>query len=242
MLIGIFSDLHANLPSMELACKIFDEHSVDHILCAGDIVGYYTEPVKVLEMLRERTEHVVIGNHDAIAVTDNFTREIKYFNDIARQSLVWTRQVLMDHKDHWEYLKNLPYTKKVHLDGISFFMVHSTPNIPQEWDYYYYFGVSDQDIELTSWLDTYDADVIVLGHTHVPFIFQTEEEKPRIVLNPGSTGQPRDGDPRGSLMLYDTKSREVEHIRYNFNIEEVCTEVKKNRLHSYLCDRLYKGR
>ena len=90
--------------------------------------------------------------------------------------------------------------------------------------------------------DTYDADVIVMGHTHVPFVFKTEGLSPRIVLNPGSTGQPRDGDPRGSLMLYDTKTRSVEHIRYNYNIEEVCTEVKKNRLHSYLCDRLYKGR
>jgi len=77
VLIGIFSDLHANLPSMEPACKSFEEDSGDHILCAGDIVGYYTEPVKVLEMLRERTDHIVIGNHDAIAVTDNFTREIK---------------------------------------------------------------------------------------------------------------------------------------------------------------------
>ena len=242
MLVGIFSDLHANLPSMEIACNIFEEHSVDQILCAGDIIGYYTDPIKVLEMVKERTNHIVIGNHDAIAVTDNFKSEIRYFNDIARQSLVWTRNVLIKHKEYWDFIKDLPYTKNVTIDGKKFFMVHSTPHIPQEWDYYYYFGVSDQDEELASWLDTYDADVIILGHTHVPFIFRTEEQSPRVVLNPGSTGQPRDGDSRGSLMLYDTKTSVVENIRYRYDIKRVCEEIKKNNLHNYLCDRLSRGR
>jgi len=145
LLVGILSDLHSNLISLEKGLKICDEYSVDQILCAGDIIGYYTEPVKCLELIRERTEHLVIGNHDAIAVTDNFKSEIRYFNDIARQSLVWTRNVLNSYRDHWDYLKELPYTKKINIDGLDFFMVHSTPLNPEDWDYFYYFGVSDQD-------------------------------------------------------------------------------------------------
>ena len=242
MLVGIISDLHSNLPSLNLALKICDEYGVDEILCAGDVIGYYTEPVKVLELIRERTNHLVVGNHDAIAVTDNFKSEIRYFNDIARQSLVWTRNVIRTHPEHWDYLRELPFTKKITLDGIEFFMAHSTPLNPEDWDYFYYFGVSDQDEELKSWLDTFSADVMIMGHTHVPFIFQTEEEKPRTVLNPGSTGQPRDGDPRASMMLFDTSNSQIQHVRYKYDIKSVCKGISANNLHNYLCERLYKGR
>jgi putative phosphoesterase len=242
VLVGIISDLHSNLTSLEIAFKIFDEYGVEQIICAGDIVGYYTEPVKCLELLRERTDHVVVGNHDAIAVSDNFKSEIRYFNDIARQSLVWTRNTLKDYPEHWSYLKDLPFTKIPRIDGINFFIVHSTPLNPEDWDYFYYFGVSDQDDELSNWLDMFTADVMIMGHTHVPFIFQTEEEKKKTVLNPGSTGQPRDGDPRASMMLFDTKTRKVQHVRYKYNIKTVCKGITANNLHKYLCDRLYKGR
>lgn len=242
MFVGIISDLHSNLESLRLAFKICDEYQVEQIICAGDIVGYYTEPIKCLELLRERPEHSVVGNHDAIAITDNFKSEIRYFNDIARQSLVWTRNILRKHPDHWEYLRNLPLTKKVTIDGVNFFIAHSTPLNPEDWDYFYYFGVSDQDNELTNWLDMFNADVMIMGHTHVPFIYQTDEQKPRTVLNPGSTGQPRDGDSRASFMLFDTKKREVQHLRYKYDITTVCKGIKANKLHKYLCDRLYRGR
>lgn len=242
LLVGIISDIHANLASLKKALKICDEYSIDKILCAGDIIGYYTEPVEVLDLIRQRTDDIVIGNHDAIAVTDNFKSEIRYFNDIARQSLVWTRDLLKNHKEEWNFIKNLPYTKNIDIDGLKFFMVHSTPHNPEDWDYFYYFGVYDQDQELTSWLDTYDADVMIMGHTHVPFIFQTDEENKRTVLNPGSTGQPRDGDKRGSLMFFDTQERQVQHVRYEYDIKSVCREVAKHKLHHYLCKRLSRGR
>ena len=94
MLLGLISDLHSNQVSLKKAFSIFDEYSVDKVLCAGDVVGYYSRPFEVIDMLRERCDHVVMGNHDAIAVGDDFRTEIRYFNDLARKALVWTRKTL----------------------------------------------------------------------------------------------------------------------------------------------------
>lgn len=242
MLLGLISDLHSNLPSLKKAYQLFDELGVDEVLCAGDVVGYYARPLEVIDLLRERCNHVVMGNHDAISVSDDFQQEIRYFNDMARQALVWTRKTLRKSDEHWDYIASLPMMKHVKVGGMKVLLVHSTPDPdPEEWVYFTYHNISDQDVELTNWLNTFDADLIMIGHTHVPFIFQTDEKTPRIVLNPGSTGQPRDSKPAGSFMTLDTNTREVEHVRYKFSIEKVCKQLKQENLPDYLCQRLFMG-
>jgi predicted phosphodiesterase len=244
VLIGIISDLHANLQATK---KIFhqldNELNIDALICAGDLIGYYTRPLEIIDIIQEKKAHVVIGNHDAISVADNFREEIRYFNNIAKKALKWTRKTLGESKEHWDWIKNLPYTKHVELNNkTKFFICHSTPDKPEEWIYYYYFGDLSQDELLSNWLEIYEADVIVLGHTHVPFIFETSDNPPKIVLNPGSVGQPRDNDPRASFMTFETTDREVTHYRINYNIRNVCKELKAEKLPDHLCKRLFVGR
>jgi len=244
VLIGIVSDIHSNLPALKESLNILDnEFNIDGLICAGDIVGYYPWPLNIIDILLEHNAHVVLGNHDAISVTnDNFNHEIRYFNDIAKTALNWTRKKLKSSASHWDYLQSLSLVKTVEFDNCKFFVCHATPVHPEEWDYFYYYGASNQDEQLREWLEINRADILIMGHTHVPFIFKTKDKLPKIVLNPGSVGQPRDNDSRGSFMVVDTKTREITHRRFTYDIQKVCKELKKEKLPEYLCQRLLVGR
>jgi putative phosphoesterase len=240
MKIAIISDLHANLPATETVFKLIDELDVSKILCLGDLIGYYTQPLEIIDIVRKRCgKNVIAGNHDFIAVDQNFRTEAQYFNEIARKALVWTRKVVRSSEEHWNYIKSLPITMNLEIDGYKIFLAHGTPTEPEDWEYFYYFGVVDQENNMQDWLDFFDVDLIALGHTHVPFVYEGEK---KFVLNPGSIGQPRDGDPRASFAVFDTKEHEVSHYRVKYPINKVVSEIKKENLPSILGRRLFVGR
>ena len=242
MRIAVISDLHANLPATEVVFKSIDDHNVDEIVCCGDIIGYYTNPLEVIEIVKKRVKYSITGNHDSITVTDDFQSEARYFNEAARRALIWTRKLLKPNLEYWSFIKQLPLTKHIVLDGYKFFLAHGTPTAPEEWEYFYYFGVSDQEAEMNDWLIEYNADIIALGHTHVPFRYTAQKKPFRGVLNPGSVGQPRDGDPRASFAIVDTNDHTVTHYRLKYNVDSVFNDLKKNGLPDILGKRLYLGR
>ncbi|MFW9928420.1 MAG: metallophosphoesterase family protein [Candidatus Thorarchaeota archaeon] len=240
MKIAIVSDLHANLPATETVFDLIDTLDIDHCVCLGDLVGYYTQPLEIIDIIKQRcNEKVIAGNHDYIAINDNFKTESQYFNDIARKALVWTRKTIRASTEHWEYIKTLPLTLELKFDGYKFLLAHGTPTEPDDWEYFYYFGVIDQEMIMQDWLEFFNVDVITLGHTHVPFVYQDER---KFVINPGSVGQPRDGDPRASFAVFDTDEHEVTHYRVKYQINKVISALRKENLPDILGRRLFDGR
>ncbi|OLS22716.1 MAG: hypothetical protein HeimC3_29900 [Candidatus Heimdallarchaeota archaeon LC_3] len=240
MKIAIISDLHANLPATNTVFNFIDELEISEIICLGDLIGYYTKPLDIIDIIRKRCgENVIAGNHDFIATADNFKTEAQYFNEIARKALVWTRKEVGSSQEHWNYIRSLPITLNIKIDGYKFYLAHGTPSEPEDWEYFYYFGVGDQEMVMHDWLEFFDVDVIALGHTHVPFLY---EDKKKFVLNPGSIGQPRDGDPRACFAVLDTKEHEISHYRVRYPINKVVAGINKFNLPTHLGQRLFVGR
>ena len=195
-MIALISDVHGNLEALEAVLGEIGD--ADAIYCAGDVVGYGPSPNECCELLRQHNVRCVKGNHDHTCVT---LEDIEPCNSMARQSFYWTHRKLSDQNKDW--LRDLPL--QLDADGMS--MVHGCPGTPHDMlntyvlDYYY------SDRHYDELLEKVPGERLVLGHTHVPLSHGLNSK----VVNPGSVGQPRDGDWRPS---YAT----VSDIRYRFSL------------------------
>jgi putative phosphoesterase len=220
MRIGLISDIHANWHGLNAVLQAL--HDADVILCAGDLTGYFSRPNEVIECLLQREIPFIAGNHDVY-----LCQPPKYPNAILARSLEFTRGALKPQNA--AALAAVGCRNRHLLDGLRIDLFHGSPWDPQEQYIYPDFGDWEKFAEV-------DADVIVMGHTHRPLL---REVAGRIVVNPGSVGQPRDGDPRASFALLDTKTRQVEFRRVEFDAEAAARDahwagliplpVKKNR-------------
>jgi predicted phosphodiesterase len=219
MEIAIIADVHSNLPALE---AVFDEIGELRIFSCGDIVGYNPYPNETVEIFRKRRIKGVMGNHDQGILTPENSR----FNSNARKAILWTRKVLS--KSNLGYLESLP-TKFM---GNGFTAFHGSPRDPLF--EYVYEGFSEDT--MNSFLG--ETEILVLAHTHLPFV---RHLKKGIAFNPGSVGQPRDGDPRAAYAILNTDKVAVKIKRVAYDIERVASEIKKKGLPEELATRLYKG-
>ncbi len=226
MRLGLVSDIHANRPALETVLDALDDEDIDRLLCAGDIVGYYTWPNEVIDLLRERDVTVVKGNHDA-----GIEEPPMRFNSVARQALDWTQDELTDQNK--EFLAGLPETVRTDIDGRDIYMVHGSPRRPME---EYINGSSIGKAFVESCFEE-PPDICIMGHTHHPY---SHDVGGTLFINPGSVGQPRDGDSRASYAVLDLAETEVEHSRLEYDIDAVAGAVEKH-LPSTLGERLYHG-
>ncbi|MFX0205038.1 MAG: metallophosphoesterase family protein [Candidatus Hodarchaeota archaeon] len=249
MRIAAISDIHGNLEALSNTLKYLKKQEINQILCGGDIVGYYPDPVACVRLIQTHALKVIAGNHDVTVTKENskFRREIEWYNPYAAQALSWTRKTLEKDRKAWNYLESLRYQDFVEIAGKKLFMVHGSPDKPIE-EYVSYGGRSDYRTRarMNNWLKTKNCDVLLLGHTHVPFIFHSKKTG-GIVLNPGSIGQPRDGDPRSAFAIIDIdESRSIKPEilikRLDYNIEVTRKKVQEVGLPSFLGSRLYEGR
>ncbi len=204
MRILVISDIHANYNALEAV--LADAGEVDETWCLGDVIGYGPDPNVCIELLRERPRLTcLMGNHDA-AVTGRMLLES--FNGEARRSLEWQERVLMS--DNMNFLRTLPSTLQVR-SHVS--LVHGSPRDPV-WEYVLNTLTARLNFE------AFDTDLCFVGHSHIQCFFHLDENKnrinldvarpeerielkPRMILNPGSVGQPRDRDPRAAYAIYD---------------------------------------
>jgi len=198
MRILLIADIHANWPALQ---AIDEPH--DLCFCLGDLVDYCLDPVPCLDWIRRRVHYGVRGNHDHgvaqnIVVTGR--AGFKYLSGVTR---VLTQQRLGE--DDLRFLGHLPVTQFVSVDETRFLLVHASPRDPLD-EYAY------PDVEFwTRRLQNVDADVICVGHTHQPYVLQVGE---KLVINPGSVGQPRDGDPRAAYAVIDDNRVELKRQEY----------------------------
>jgi putative phosphoesterase len=196
----VVSDIHANF---EALCRVPERY--DHVLCLGDVVDYGPEPKPCLNWLRERRALVVRGNHDH-AVGLRIPVRCAPRAHVAAEETRAEMERLLDQAD-LDYLRGLPCVARVTLGGVAFQLVHATPSDPL----FPYLGPEARERWLRE-LSTIDADVLLVGHTHLPMVLRNGS---RMVVNPGSIGQPRDGDPRAAFAIFEDGVARLERVNYD---------------------------
>jgi len=243
----LLSDIHSNLEALQ-ACLELARGKYEQVLCLGDLVGYGPDPNAVIEKTKSLASVIIRGNHDKACTGDPVAEE---FNPLARLATEWTRDELTP--EHFGFLRSLP-TGPVQLDG--FQIVHGSP--VNEDDYILGPG---QAFPL---LRSPETQIVCFGHTHHQggFMispqgrFQTIhppskedglaltlllENQGRYLVNPGSVGQPRDGDWRAAFAIIDTGQQAVEYFRSSYDLERTQAKMQKAGLPDLLIRRLEHG-
>jgi predicted phosphodiesterase len=241
----IVSDIHSNLEAFE---AVLDHAGpVDSVWCLGDLVGYGPDPNACVELLRARPHLCIAGNHDWAALGRLGLAE---FNADARQASLWTRkQLTPDNLAFLEALpKELPEPAQEH-----FWLAHGSPCHPI-WEYI-----------LAEWsasaaFGCFDTTFCFHGHTHLPLLIRVASQEgserlvwsqpagelyslgqERMLINPGSVGQPRDGNPRASYMLLDPDALTLEHRRVEYEVWRTQEKMLEYKLPPRLAMRLAHG-
>lgn len=230
MKLGIISDIHSNLPALEVVLEELRKENVEMLLCLGDVVGYGPFPDQTVQTIRDSDlEKICVkGNHDEKVLGGKTMN----FNPAALEAAEWTKENIAE--ESLEFLRKLDEYETFEADGKSFFLTHGSPRDPLN----EYVGEITRETILDQFFEDTGADVILVGHTHVPFKRKT---KRGLMVNPGSVGQPRDGDKRASYAIINAETTEVKHGRVPYNIDKVAEEIKQTDLPDSLAERLYRG-
>jgi putative phosphoesterase len=210
MKILLIADIHSNWPALQAIDEEFDA-----CLFLGDLVDYGTNPVPCIEWVRENAIAGIRGNHDHAVAQRIPVRKITGLSRLAGA----TRPLHWDVLDssHLKFLARLPVTRRLELDGKIFFLVHATPRDP--FDEY----LKEDPAGWLARLESVEADYVCVGHSHIPFCLDLGKTK---VINPGSVGQPRDGDSRASYCVIE--DGEVSFRRVEYRIEDTVAHMVKS--------------
>ncbi len=240
MRIAVVSDIHSNLPALEAVLGAVGD-TVDRLWVLGDIVGYGAEPDSVVERLRASEAVAVRGNHDHVAAGNEGA---DWFNAIARSAVEWTARVISPVTRTW--LAELPIRR----EESGFTLVHGSPRDPL-WEY-----VTDRVVagEAMAAMTTARG---LFGHTHLPRAFVADDGGmreivaddgsalelggQRALLNPGSVGQPRDGDPRAAYLIMDTDDDRATWHRVAYDVALAARRIRAAGLPDRLASRLAMG-
>jgi len=236
MSIAIVSDIHANLEALQVVLESIRKKQADEIYCLGDIVGYGPNPNECVQLIREKCTRVLVGNHDYAAIGK---ADISYFNPNAKSAALWTRKKLKS--EHMQYLSKLKFTHQ----NDEMLMVHASPTNPKHW--YYVMSAEDASMEMQA----FSQALCFIGHSHLPVIYTAEraiktshfrfEPEQKYVVNVGSVGQPRDGNPKACYALYEPTTKELEYVRLAYDVQTTYSKIIKEGLPTFLADRLLKG-
>ncbi len=246
MRIATISDIHANLPALEAVLATIEQAEVDEIWCLGDVIGYGAEPDECTELVLERCSLCLVGNHD-LAVLGAL--DIAAFSEAAAAAVEWTRENVSERT--LTMLRDLePQGER---EGVALF--HASPRDPI-WEY-----VLSAE-QAGACFDVQQSRVALVGHSHVSLFFvrpAREESGTEIrgaqssddtlldlktgqwLINPGSVGQPRDGDPRAAWLELDTSAQTARFHRVGYDVERAATSITTAGLPRRLADRLHVG-
>lgn len=243
----ILSDIHGNREALQAVLERA-EGAYDEIVCCGDFAGYGADPNAVLDWARANVKLAVRGNHDKAVA--GFEGDLGWFNPVARTAALWTQKTLTP--ENAAYLRDLP---KGPLHAGRFQLVHGSPLDEDE-----YMVDTEDARQAFSYLE---SPLTFFGHTHlqggftwsrlrVEGIEKTRRDMERRILdlnpdtayliNPGSVGQPRDGDPRAAFILYDSEDGYLFYYRVAYDLETAQEKIRKAGLPAILAERLKSGR
>jgi len=243
MRVAVITDIHANLPALEAVLEATGAAGVEEIWCLGDVVGYGVEPDACAELVRERCDVCLVGNHD-IAVLGGL--DIASFSEAAAVAVEWTRDNISEGT--LEFLRDLdPQGERA-----GFGLFHASPRDPV-WEYV----LSGEQADTA--MDSHPQRIGLIGHSHVALFFTRPEDDGETrgaqagdgslldlgsgswLVNPGSVGQPRDGDPRAAWLELDIETEMACFHRVPYEIERAAAPIAAAGLPSRLANRLYSG-
>lgn len=242
MRVAIISDIHGNRHALEAVLEDIEESSVEEVWCLGDVVGYGAEPDACAKLTREHAALCLAGNHD-LAVTGEV--ELEDFSRNAAAAVRWT-QGAISHSTR-EFLDTLRPVGERYAIGL----FHASPREPV-WEYVLAAGLAERC------LDTQSHRVCLVGHSHVALSFdrqiggsvtgswraagsELEIGAGEWLLNPGSVGQPRDGDPRAAWMILDLDADTANYRRCEYDVAGAAEAIRAAELPASLAERLEYG-
>jgi diadenosine tetraphosphatase ApaH/serine/threonine PP2A family protein phosphatase len=241
MRVAVISDIHANLHALEAVLAEIDGEDPAEVWCLGDVVGYGPRPNECCDLVRQRAAHSLCGNHDLAALG---SLDIAEFAGDASRAALWTSHELGAEQRAW--LQTLKPQGRV--DGAELY--HGSPRDPV-WEY-----VLSEQVALAS-LRATEAPLVLVGHSHVALALGAEDGlvqgglapggtvvdlgARRWLVNPGSVGQPRDGDARAAWLLVDLDARVATFRRITYDVEQTQAEIRARGLPEGLASRLSHG-
>ena len=254
---ALISDIHGNAEALRTVLADIDAKGVERIICLGDIIGYGPDPLECVDLVRKRCAWSLMGNHDFAVLY-----EPTNFNQAAEQAAYWTREQFDAEPDaqlraeRYEFLGRLRVRVVEETPGGTHTMlaVHGSPRRPIN-EYIFKTDPMDAPDKLEAIYRRVER-LCIVGHTHVPGVFTDEpdfyppdelgefayrfNEEEKAIINVGSVGQPRDGDPRASYVVLDEEK--AEFFRIPYDIDVTAKRIREQpQLHEYLADRLYAG-
>ncbi|MBK9579636.1 MAG: metallophosphoesterase family protein [Fibrobacterota bacterium] len=239
---GIYSDIHGNLEALQAVLDSMNSLGVKKRICLGDLVGYCANPNECIDLIRDQSDLVILGNHDSVALGRESSEN---FNFYARRAIEWTRENLKP--ESLEFLQKLSYME--HEGELCF--VHASPRSPADW---YYVTSLDDAVDAFSF---FRQRICFVGHTHWPVIVVMEGEQSfricdtlsytlekgqRMLVNVGSVGQPRDRNPQACWAICDSDTLSVEIVRVPYDIGKAQKKMRENDFADFLVHRLSEGR
>ena len=254
MRLAILSDIHANLPALEAVLADIESAGLRDLWCLGDVVGYGAQPDECARLVSERCELCLVGNHD-LAVLDEL--DVSSFSPAAAAAVRWTQETA--DPSTFDFLRGLEPADETR-DVATY---HASPRDPI-WEYVLWPDQAAECIAIQA------ARVSLIGHSHVALFFvMGEDHRPvsaqtaeldevakgaqagagtrldlsegRWLINPGSVGQPRDGDPRAAWLELDTDAWEATYHRVEYEIDRAAAAIEATDLPEHLARRLYVG-
>lgn len=242
---AIISDIHSNLEALQAVLKKIDEEKIDKIVCLGDIVGYGPNPNECIELIQQHCEIILTGNHDFACIENS---ELFYFNQFAKQAIEWTLTVISN--DKLEIIANLPLNGRIE----NYYLVHSNPYDPSSWDYI--LSIDDAIYNFSK----FNEKICFIGHSHYAIIYSEYvendnlkynltlnsrielDQNSRYIINVGSVGQPRDGNPDAAFGILDSTDQIYELKRISYDINKTFQKMTSLGLPQFLAERLLVGR
>lgn len=238
MRIAVISDIHSNILALKAVLEDIDQRQVDTVVCAGDLVGYAPFPDEVIDLLREKEIICVMGNYDdavgnARLVCGCDFKDAKA-QELGERSIAWTREHVSE--ENKEFLRNLPTEIHFKAGKYNVKFVHGSPRRLNE---YLCEDISDE--YLKELLFESNADVLVCGHTHIPYHKTLDSDKH--VINAGSVGKPKHGDPQSVYALVEIdKNVKVEFQKVSYEFESVARYIEASGLPREFAENIRSGR
>ena len=238
---AVITDIHSNHHALIAVTEVIEQHGCDEILCLGDIAGYGAQPVEVIHLIQEKSARCIQGNHDSLITLQN---EGFNYSSVSLIAAEYNRRLL--GQNELEFLANLPLELECQERSL---LIHGSPDYQ---DTYLIneiqIGVAAEEVK-----DRLGPGLCFFGHTHVPAfhdgrsrVFNTDEiyhcdPEERVMVNPGSVGQPRDGDSRASFVLWDRDEGTVRLMKAEYDVEGARDSILAAGLPKILGDRLLRG-
>lgn len=237
--ITVFGDIHANLPALTSVLDEMNARGHENRYCLGDLVGYGTSPNEVIDLIRTSQYPTILGNYDLGVGSDSDDCGCAYTNPVSealgKRSIAWTNAHTTP--ENKAFLRCLLPNIRVEVGDLRVLLVHGSPRRVNE-----YLFIERPSAMLDRLLDECDTDVLICGHTHLPY--HRVLPSGRHVINAGSVGKPKDGDPRACYVVVSAVGREilVEFVRVAYDVEGAALAIEASDMPHEYAQMLRLGR